>query len=39
MDGMIVSALIILLGVILGLIVVCMTPPGDRDPDRRRPNP
>jgi hypothetical protein len=31
MDGMLVSAMIGLLGLILGLVVVYLTPPGDRD--------
>ena len=39
MDGMVVSALIGLLALILGLIVIYLTPPGDHGADRRRPHP
>jgi hypothetical protein len=39
MDGMVVSALIGLLAFILGLLVIYLTPPGDREADRRGPRP
>lgn len=39
MDGMIVSALTGLFALILGLIVIYLTPPSDRTPDQRGPHP
>jgi Na+/H+-dicarboxylate symporter len=39
MDGMVVSALTGLFALILGLIVIYLTPPGDHAADRRKPQP
>jgi hypothetical protein len=36
MDGMLASAMIGFLALILGLVIIYLTPPGDRDTRRRK---